>query len=247
MKLGIVASAVVSLAAICPAQDQASPSQAVSRTDAPVALVARLNKKLSTKTLKAGGKVTATVIQDVVVAGKVFIPRETKLTGRVVEVQTPTKTDPRSRLVLIFESRTLPGRGTLPMRGLIQALAAPLQDPFLESAMASSSPYGAGEYGHPVNGGILSTGQSNAPTEVTAAQPRQTGARALEQRQRALENADKPGGPGTGPHGAVTVVSRGVFGLPGIFLAGSATVPVIVASGKNVELQSGTQIVLRLE
>ena len=40
------------------AQDQASPSSAPSKTNAPLAVVARLNKGLSARKLKAGDKVT---------------------------------------------------------------------------------------------------------------------------------------------------------------------------------------------
>jgi hypothetical protein len=237
------------LAATCAAaQDpQASPLPPQSKTEAPLAVVARLTKSLSAKKLRPGDKVTAIVIQDVVVAGKVFMARDTRLHGRVIEVQPQTKTDPRSRLVMVFESRTPKEGGTLPMRGVVQALAPPLPDPFLEAVMASSSPYAAGENGHPVNGAIMSTGQTNAPTEITNVRPRQSGAKALQERQRVLNDADKPGPTGSGPHGALTVNSHGVFGLPGLFLTSGAPVPAIVASGQDVELQNGAQIVLRLD
>jgi hypothetical protein len=175
------------------------------------------------------------------------IPRDSKLIGHVTDVVSLTKTDPRSRLAMVFESGELRGGGKVPLRGVIQALAPPLPDPFLEAVMASSSSYAAWENGHPVNGAMMSTGQTNAPTEITSVRPRQTGARALEQRERALEDADKPHSGGSGPHGALTAGSHGVFGLPGLFLTDAAAVPAIVASGQNVELKSGTQIVLRLD
>jgi hypothetical protein len=209
-------------------------------------LVAQLSNGLNAKRLKVGDKVTAIVIQDVVVSGQVMIPRDSKLMGRIIEVEALTKTDPRSRLAIMFESRLAKDGEALPMRGVIQALAPPLPDPFLEAVMSSSSPYSPGINGHPVNGDIMSTGQTNATTEITSVRPRQGGARALEQRQRALEDAGKQQGLDNGPHGALTVSSHGVFGLPGLFLAESDVVPAIVAAGQNVELARGTQIVLRL-
>jgi hypothetical protein len=248
MKLGIVTSTIASLVIACAtAQEQQAAPRPQPRAEVPLAVVARLSKGLNAKNLKVGDKVAAVVIQDLLLAGRVFIPREAKLTGRVVEVQAETRSDPRSRLALVFESKTLRDGEVLPMHGVIQALAPPLPDPFLEAAMASSSPYGASEYGHPVNGSISSSGQTNVPTQVTAQRPRASGATALEQRQRALENADKPGPAGSGPYGALTVSSHGVFGLPGLFLTSAAPVPAIVAAGRNVELQSGAQIVLRLD
>jgi hypothetical protein len=62
-----------------------------------------------------------------------------------------------------------------------------------------------------------------------------------------LESADKPGQSGTDRHGALTVSSKGVFGLPGLFLSNGTPTPAIVAAGHDVELKSGTQIVLRLD
>jgi hypothetical protein len=209
--------------------------------------VAALSKKLNAKKLKVGDRVNARVLQDVVVQGNVVIPHDSRLIGRVTDVEAVTQTDPRSRLGLVFESRVAKGGGALPMHGVIQALAPPLPDPYLETALSSPSPYDAGANGHPVNGGLTSTTQTNAPTEVVNRDhPRESGVRALEQRERALEGADQPEAAGTAPHGALTVRSRGVFGLPGLVLS-EGTVPAIVAAGQNVELKSGTQIVLRLD
>jgi hypothetical protein len=250
VKLHPIAAVIVLFLAKCPsaqtstpALPQPSPSQLVAH----LAIVVQLSRSLNAKKLKAGDKVTARVIQDVVVHGKLMIPRDSTLIGHVTDVAALTKTDPRSRLAMVFESRVSKEGGALPMRGVVQALGPPLPDRFLEAVMASSSPYSPGENGHPVNGAIMSTGQTNAPTEITAARPRQTGARALEQREQALETAGQPRRGGTGPHGALTVSSRGVFGLPGLFLNEGAAIPAIVAAGRNVELKSGTQVVLHLD
>jgi hypothetical protein len=210
--------------------------------------VAALSKKLNAKKLRVGDRVDARVLQDVVVQGNVVIPHDSRLIGRVTDVEAVTKTDPQSRLGVVFESRVAKDGGALPMHGVIQALAPPLPDPYLETALSSPSPYDGGANGHPVNGGLMSTTQTNAPTEVVNRDhPRESGVRALEQRERALEGADQLEAAAAGPHGALTVRSRGVFGLPGLFLSEGTTVPAIVAAGQNVELKSGTQIVLRLD
>lgn len=248
MKLHPIAAAIALYVAPC-LSAQAPPSAQPASPPSPnaLAVVVQLSKGLSAKKLKIGDRVTSRVIQDLVLAGRIVIPRDSKLIGHVTDVVSLTKTDPRSRLAMVFESGELKDVGKVPLRGVIQALAPPLPDPFLEAVMASSSPYAAGENGHPVNGAMMSTGQTNAPTEITSDHPRQSAARALEQRKRTLENADKPRSGGGGPHGALTADSHGIFGLPGLFLTGTALVPAIVASGQNVELKSGTQIVLRLD
>ena len=249
MKLHPIAAAIALYVAPC-LSAQAPPSAqppSPPRPNGVLTVVVQLSKGLNAKKLKIGDRVTSRAIQDVVLAGRIVIPRDSKLIGHVTDVVSLTKTDPRSRLAMVFESGELRGGGKVPLRGVIQALAPPLPDPFLEAVMASSSSYAAWENGHPVNGAMMSTGQTNAPTEITSVRPRQTGARALEQRERALEDADKPHSGGSGPHGALTAGSHGVFGLPGLFLTDTAAVPAIVASGQNVELKNGTQIVLRLD
>jgi hypothetical protein len=70
----------------------------------------------------------------------------------------------------------------------------------------------------------------------------------LQDREKALAAAAANQQAGTGaPHGALTARSRGVFGLPGLALSTSGPIPVIVTVGQNIELKSGTQIVLGLD
>lgn len=225
----------------------AQAPQSSSSSNAFVPVVAKLNKDLNAKKLKVGDKITAEVTQDVLLNGKIVVPRESKLVGHIAEVEPLTKTNSQSRISLVFDLGRLKRGGTLHIQGLIEALAPPLADPFLEAAMGSSSPYNPGVYGHPVTGAMSSSGQTNTPNQVTPARPRDSAVRALEDRQKALDDAKNPQGPGPGRNGALGGDSRGVFGLPGLSLNSIGVVSTIGSVRKNVELKSGTQIVIALQ
>jgi hypothetical protein len=211
-------------------------------------VIVQLTKSLNTKKLKIGDKVSAKVIQDLIVAGRIVIPRDSKLIGHITDVQALTKSDPRSRLAMLFDRVEHKGDGALPVHAVVQALGPPLPpDPALESALASS-PYGGSGYRYTGNAG--NTGSTNKETPSTPAVisgRRSTATDALKQREGALEGAGHAKSEDNNRHGTVlTNRSHGVFGLPGLALAGTAPIPVIVAVGQNVQLKNGSQIVLQL-
>jgi len=211
-----------------------------------IAVVAQINYRLAVTKLKIGDRVTAKVIQDVIEEGKVIIPRESKLIGHVANVTVSTGDD-LSRLALVFDQGQLHGGGVLPIHGLIQAVGPPLPQPEL-AWITSSSRYGGAESGHPAPGGLMSSAPANATYPVAQPRSRRTGAKDLEEREKALDTAEHPNAPPEGPRGNVlNNGSRGIFGLPGIFLTSAAPVPTIICMGQNVDLQSGDQIVVRLD
>lgn len=238
----IVVVLYVSLTQILSAQ----PSQTSPPTGSTVAVVATINKDWSAKKLKVGDKVEAQVAQDVLANGKIAIPRDSKLVGRVTKAEALTESDGESRLAVSFDLGHLKKGGVLNFQGVIEALGPPLPDAFLEAEMDSSSPYTPGASGHPVMG---STGQSNSPTQVIDNRTRNDGARSIEERQRAMDDAARSGNGPAPPsrNGALNSSSRGVFGLPGLFLSHVRGISTIISIRKNVELRSGSQIVLSLE
>lgn len=237
-------AAVIFLSLACLPAQTPPPSPSPNPT---VAVVATLNKDLSAKKLKIGDKITTEVIQDVLVGGKIVIPRESKIVGHVADVASTNKADPHSHLSLVFDFAKLKTGGSLQIRGLIQALAPPLSDPFVDAAMNSSSPYNPGINGHPVTGGLASAGQTNTPTQVTASRPRETAARALQERERALDMARNGQASSPERNGALSATTRGVFGLPGLSLSHSGSISTIISMGNDVQLKSGSQIVVLLD
>lgn len=222
---------------------QVSPSP--SRINTATAVVATLNKDLNAKKAKVGDKVEAQVIQDVLINGRVAVPRDSKLIGHITAVEKLTNSDSESRLSLAFEQAKLKKGGVFNLHGTIQALGPPLPDRFLEAEMAAPNPYSPGSNGHPVMG---SGGQSNAPTQEIDMRGHDSGVRALEERQRELDRSANRGATlSVSRNGALSAGSRGVFGLPGLFLSRVHEISTIIAVRKNVELRSGSQIVLSFQ
>lgn len=229
------------LGQVSPVPQPASPSISAGT----LSLVAKINKGVNTKNARIGGRVTITVTQDLVSAGKVVVRRGSKFIGHISDVMPFTKTEPGSRLGIIFDRGELKGSGVLFVHGLIQALAPPLLNPRLEAIMSSSS-YGGAVSGHPVNGGLVSPDHTNAPTPMADSRSRSS-MKDLAGRQESLYDAEHAHPKEATSQGALSAGSHGVFGMPGLGLSNAMSVPVIIALGRNIDLKSGTQIVLRLD
>jgi hypothetical protein len=243
MKFYPIASMATVVASLSLSWIASSPQVPAAKLTHSLSMVAQIRKDLNTRKLKVGDKVSATIIQDMISSGKVVIPRGASLTGHVSAVTRLSKAGPRARLAIVFDSVKRKG-GALSLHGFIQALAPPLTDPKLEAIMSSSS-YGGSQSGHPVNGGLTSGGQTNTRTPV--APTRRGNVNELQDREKALDDAaNRQSGMGA-PHGALTARSRGIFGLPGLGLSSDGPVPVIVTVGQDIELKSGTQIVVSLD
>lgn len=211
---------------------------------AQLAVVATLKKNLDAKKLTIGDRVTAQVIQDVVMDGKLVVPRQSKIVGHVVDVQAFTKGEAQARLALVFDLVQLKKGGTLNFRGVLAAVSPPLFDPFAEAALSSPSPYGSGANG-PANKAMISAAQITNPTYSSDQQS--SGAIALKNQHGGVDHNDKTRAPGAGRLAALDVASRGVLGIPGLYLVNAGSVPTLVSVGKNLEIESGSQIVIALE
>lgn len=235
-------STAYAIGQISPVPQPASPSISASS----LTLVALINKDVNTKNARIGDEVTVTVIQDLVSAGKVVVRRGSKFIGHVSDVMPFTKTEPRSRLGMVFDRGELKGSGVLSVHGFIQALAPPLSNLRLEAIMSSST-YGGAVSGHPVNGGLASPDHTNAPTSMADSRHTRGSMKGLTARQQSHYDAEHAHPQEAVSQGALSAGNHGVFGMPGLGLSNATSVPVVIAVGQNIDLKSGTQIVLRLD
>ncbi|HEV2990371.1 MAG TPA: hypothetical protein VG759_18175 [Candidatus Angelobacter sp.] len=210
-------------------------------------LVVELSKSLNAKKLQPGDKVTAKVIQAVVVNGKVVLPRGSKLIGNVTETKARSKEDPESRLGVIF-AKALPKNGAeISLDAVVQALG-PAQRSRVDqpetmlppqigpdNSNGIPQPMGAGRNGATGN----SRGSYNAPQTQpvsVAMAPRVSAGTIPNQKEGLQEN------------GMLSSGSRGIFSLPGLNLkfTGASQIPVITSIRDDVKLDSGVQMVLRV-
>ena len=232
------------IAALSPVRD-ANP--AVTKLDSGTCLVVELSKSLNAKKLQPGDRVTAKVIQAVIVSGKVVIPRGSKLIGNVTEIKARSKEDPESRLGIIF-AKVMVKHGTeLSLAAIVQALGPvqksrvdlpdPMPPPQIGPANVSNMPQPLGASRNSAAAGARgASGTPPVPGIGKALPPRASEGTILNPKE------------GLQGNGLLSSGSRGIYGLRGLTLkfTGMAQIPVISSVKDDIKLDSGIQMVLRV-
>jgi hypothetical protein len=227
------------------------------------AINAELSKGIDSKKAKEGDQVQAKVVQDVLANGKIVVPRNSKLLGHVTQVKAGGKGE-ASSLGIAFDKAVLKNGQEVPVHAVIQALApAPRMpagnpgygdsDAGMSAAGGMQSPQG-GSYGTTGGGGMNSGPVGGATSTVggvagsAAGAAGNVGTTAANTAGGAVGNTTNTVGMTTS--GQLTAASRGVMGLPGITLNADTNTgtngSVITNQNKNVKLDGGTQMVLRV-
>jgi hypothetical protein len=261
-KILVALVAGVVLAGICQAQSvqsQASGSAAqetsasadrsgaqaasASQLQAGSTVQAELVKPLDAHKNKVGDEVVAKTTRDVKSEGHVIVPKGSKLIGHVTEVKAHSKDQATSELGIAFDHAVLKNGTEIPVAlgiqaiGRSQASATAMQDePVMTggggSAMGSSSGRPAGGGGmvggvRSTAGGVVNTAGGTAGTAVNTA-----------------------GAAGGAVSGSLSSTSQGVVGLQGLSLSSDTSTAtnasVVSSSSGNVHLDSGTEMVLRV-
>jgi len=175
--------------------------------------------------------------------------------GHVTEVQAREKSQATSQVGVMFEQAELRGGHMMPLHASIQALAAAQSsvqasaagDDDLFAGSGASTGGGGAVRGGGLVGGALQTTSSTVSNVGASAGSTVNGAASGTVRA-AGHSTDAVGG--LNANGALSSNSRGVFGLDGMLLnaAGSSATQgsMIVSNTRNVHLDSGTQMVLRV-
>jgi hypothetical protein len=224
-------------------------------------LQAELTKPLDAKKAKPGDEVDAKVAQDLKENGKVVIHKGTRLVGHVTEAQARTKEQANSTLGIAFDKAILKGGEEMSFSSVIQAIAPPVQATVAtaadENATLASAPPAIGGGGAPragggggLVGGVTSTAGGAVPGATSAVGGATTGAV-----NTTVSGATRAAG-GLTAQGNLTSASQGAIGLQGLVLntpatvtgsaQGSAQGSVITSASRNVRLDSGTQMLLRV-
>ena len=252
----ILGALVFAGSAVCQTQAQAgaqvassaaaarSASADNSRLNASLAdgspIVAELSSSVDSKKIKQGDAVTARTTADIRADGKTIIPKGTKLIGHVTEAAARAKGGADSSLGIAFDKAILKGGEELPLNVAIVAVAPPPSSttPGQNMSNAGGAPIAAP--GAPSNmgrpGGTGSMGGSPATSAPTGPPVDST-----------VASSGAPPEKGLDALGRLTPDSRGVYGFKDASLR-PATNPaegsVITSNGKNVHLDSDTQLLL---
>lgn len=226
--------------------------------------------KLDSKSAKAGDAVIVKTTSKVSTADGIVVPKGTRLIGHVASVQARGAGQAGSALSLVFDRAELKGGQSVAIRSVIETVAPPASavaaaSADSDSSMAMPAPMGGGRAGGGgrLGGGLVggSLGATNSVAGGAASSLGATSGGPISGLGSTSSSAVHSTNAVTGD--ATTVASGGVrgtaglsdslaahaTGIPGVMLAGDAAGSAsgtLAASGKNVHLDSGTQMVMEI-
>jgi hypothetical protein len=220
---------------------------------------AALSSPIDSKKCKPGDEVTARTTEAAKAEGKTVIPKGSKLVGHVTQASARAKGESESTLGIVFDKAILKNGQEIPLNVAIRALAAAQNNVSAAGADvdsfggAGASAAGSGAAGgRGALGGVTSAAGGAVGTVTnTAANVGGVAGGTVNSAGNAggsIAGASKGAVGGLNAAGQLTSNSQGVFGLNGLNLSAAASNAtqgsVITSAGKNVHLDSGTQMVL---
>ena len=199
----------------------------------------QLTKSIDVKKVKTGDAVEARVTQDMKSGnGEIIVPKDTKVVGRVTEVQARNKEQKESQVGIAFDRAVMKTGGDMNVPMSIQAIIAP-------SYLSSNNGSGAEATGQQQSAGTaggMSQGSGNARNGAMGGSQPSTPAPS----GSATPTPEKTG---SAAHEPVTGNTQGVLGIPNLTLStatGTAQGSVVTSEKDNVKLESGTLMLLRV-
>lgn len=216
---------------------------------------AALSSSLDARKCKEGDPLIAHTVHAVKSGGGVVLPKGSKLIGHVTQAKARAKGESASALGIVFEKAVLKDGQEIPISATVQAIAAAQTG--AASSLGESTPGAMSTPGSATSsgGGLVGTAGSvagaaagtvgNAAGNVGTAAGTTVGSTA--------NATGSPAGTmaGTSASAPLSSSSVGMIGLEGLSLTSSASSStqgsVIASSTKNVHLDSGTRVLLRVQ
>ena len=217
---------------------------------------ATLSKPVDARKAKPGDEITAKTTQDVRGESGVVIPRGSHLVGHVTNAQAKAKGDSESALGIAFDHAVLRNGQQVPLNASIRALAAAtnntaasMGDDNFGSAGNSNVGAGAAAPAGRAGGGLLG-GAGSTVSGATSGVGSTVGGVSNAAGSLGTNATGAANGAGLNAAGQLTSQSQGVIGLNGLQLgsavSNSTQGSVITSAGKDVKLDSGTQMLLQV-
>jgi len=215
------------------AQQNSAKEENASRFAPGTELRVELEKTVDAKKAKAGDPVLAKTMDELKSGTEVIAPRGARIIGHVVAAAPHEKNSPSS-LEIAFDKLEVGNGSEIPLKASIQALEKPAN----YAPMASSDNMGT----QPI-GGNTPTGSGG---RIGGMNPGGMG------QPSGNSNPGYPGNAGNTPGQSapsnISPNAQGVIGMSGVALsAGPAQDSVLTSEKHNVKLESGTQMILRVQ
>ncbi len=193
-----------------------------------------LQKPLDSKKNKSGDQVIVKTVESVKADGRDVLPKGSKVIGHITAAKAHTKENAESSLGILFDHAVLKDRPEIPLHFFIQAVAPAQANAAPTMSMTPATAAGSSGGMGPVTG-PLTEGPNNpnggAPGRVASPEsPMQSPA----------DNMTA--------QGELTPSCRGVLRMEGVALASEDPDlgSVIVSRNRNIQLDIGTQMMLRV-
>jgi hypothetical protein len=216
----------------------ATPTAAADKLVSGTIVSVELSKALDARKSKANDKIEARTSMDLLMHGQIVIPRNTKILGHVTEAKVHSKESPNSTVGIAFDRVLMKNGRELPLQAAVQAIARPLQ-PVL--AIPSDDRLSPATAGIP----SASQGQRTAMAGVPSQPP--SSYATLYPAGSASGTAPENTTPPSSTVSPLDPGSKGVVGMKGFSLSTSGQVSVVSSITENVHLDSGTQLILRVQ
>ena len=209
-------------------------AQASDPTSLPAEATIRvtLQKPLDSKKNKPGDQVIAKSVESIKANGHDVLPRGAKIIGHITGVEAHTKQKPQAYLGIVFDRAILKNGQAVPLRFAIQAVAPGLENDAPNMSMTPATAAGtAGGFG-PV-AGPLTAGSTSDPNAGTPGR---------------ISSPESPTADNMTSRGELTPSCRGVLRMEGMGLVPEDPTlgSVIVSRNRNIQLDIGTQMMLRV-
>ena len=196
-------------------------------------VLAVLTKTVESKSATADQELILQTMSDVAVNGKVIIPKGSKLVGHVSGAATKGKDEPQSVLAIIIDKAVATGGREIPLQAIIAAVAAP------RSSLSSDPTYGMMHSNEPKMVGAGPGLAANSGTLSAGSKAGSTAAVATAELKGRMDEAS-----------LLNENSQGAVGYEDLSISWHLMVPppvtVFASKGKNVKLEAGTQMLLRM-
>jgi hypothetical protein len=221
--------------AATPGASATNPSGAMGFAPGTV-LLAELTKTIDAKKAKQGDPVDAKTAIDLTRNGQVVVPKGAKLVGHVADAKSKQKGESDSTVTIAFDEMVTKDGQRVPMPATIQAIRAWPQ----QANSPASAPEPAATTPNTAAGGGAMAGGAGRPVSTAPGQP---GASEYPNANTATSAPNTGAAEGEAP---LTGETQGIIGLPDLSLSNSPAGSVITSDKKNVKLESGTQLLLKV-
>jgi hypothetical protein len=190
-----------------------------------------LAKSVDSKKLKQGDEVDAKTAAEMHGADGTVIPKGSKVVGHVTQSTARSNGNPDSTLAFNFDKIVLKDGKELPLKATIQAVAPP---PALAGPGEPDSSHSSGNSGRGGTNAGLGSNDGRTPSGQLGAPASQLPGQSDAPRNSGNANAQPE----------LTGQSVGVAGIHGLEMGQDS---VLKSTGKNVKLETGTRMILRVQ